>query len=53
MISGDRISTSFAKCDCGHQGPTVGLEITRYADLASGDKIACSGTLDAYVRGET
>ena len=52
VISGDRISASFGKCDCGHQGPTVGHEITRYSDLAGGDKIACSGTLDAYVRGE-
>ncbi|MBU9764775.1 hypothetical protein FR943_13105 [Mycobacterium sp. TNTM28] len=51
VISGDRIDADFGVCDCGHQGPTVGPDITRYADLG-GDKITCSGTIDAYVRGE-
>ncbi|OBH54253.1 hypothetical protein A5682_23960 [Mycobacterium mantenii] len=51
VISGDRISVSFGKCQCGHQGPTVGREITRYADLPGGDKITCAGSIDAYVRG--
>ncbi|OBB33103.1 hypothetical protein A5792_11845 [Mycolicibacterium peregrinum] len=52
VISGDRIDTDFGACECGHQGPTVGPDITRYADLG-GDKITCSGTIDAYVRGES
>ena len=51
VISGDRVSVSFAKCECGHQGPTVGRDITRYADLPGGDKITCAGSIDAYVRG--
>ncbi|MUL80190.1 MULTISPECIES: hypothetical protein [unclassified Mycolicibacterium] len=51
VISGDRIDADFGVCDCSHQGPTVGPDITRYADLG-GDKITCSGTIDAYVRGE-
>jgi hypothetical protein len=51
VISGDRVRVSFAKCDCGHQGPTVGRDITRYADLPGGDKITCAGSIDAYVRG--
>jgi hypothetical protein len=51
VISGDRVSVSFAKCECGHQGPTVGREITRYASLPGGDKITCAGSIDAYVRG--
>ncbi|OMC28376.1 hypothetical protein A5740_19940 [Mycobacterium sp. GA-1841] len=51
VISGDRIDADFGACRCGHQGPTIGPEITRYADLG-GDKITCSGTIDAYVRGE-
>jgi hypothetical protein len=51
VISGDRVSVSYGKCDCGHQGPTVGREITRYADLPGGDKITCAGSIDAYVRG--
>jgi hypothetical protein len=51
VISGDRVSVSFAKCPCGHQGPTLGREITRYSDLPGGDKITCAGSIDAYVRG--
>jgi hypothetical protein len=51
VISGDRVGVSFAKCDCGHQGPTVGRDVTRYADLPGGDKITCAGSIDAYVRG--
>ena len=52
VISGDRISFDLRACSCGHQGPTVGAQIVRYADLESGDKISCAGTIDAYVRGE-
>jgi hypothetical protein len=51
VISGDRVSVSYAKCDCSHQGPTVGRDITRYADVRGGDKITCAGSIDAYVRG--
>lgn len=51
VISGDRVSVNFGKCACGHRGPTVGREITRYADLPGGDKITCAGSIDAYVRG--
>jgi hypothetical protein len=51
VISGDRVDVDFAKCQCGHHGPTIAQEIVRYADLG-GDKISCAGTIDAYVRGE-
>lgn len=51
VISGDRVSVDFRPCACGHQGPTIGQDITRYADLG-GDKISCAGTIDAYIRGE-
>jgi hypothetical protein len=51
VISGDKVSVSFASCQCGHQGPTVGRNIARYADLPGGDKITCAGSIDAYVRG--
>lgn len=51
VISGDRVGVSFGRCACGHQGPTVGREITRFADLPGGDKITCAGSIDAYVRG--
>jgi hypothetical protein len=51
IISGDRIHVRYGKCECGHEGPTVGAEIVRYADLEGGDNISCAGTVDAYVRG--
>ena len=53
VISGDRISVDFGRCDCGHQGPSIRDDISRYSDLPGGDKISCSGTIDAYVRGVT
>ena len=51
MISGDKVNMRFGACDCGHDGPTIGHDIVRYADLGDGDKITCAGTIDAYVRG--
>ena len=51
VISGDKVSVSLGACGCGHQGPTVGRDIARYADLPGGDKITCAGSIDAYVRG--
>jgi hypothetical protein len=53
VISGDKFRASWEPCPCGHAGPTVDPDIKRYADLGNGDKIACSGTIDAYVRGVT
>ena len=53
IISGDKIKAHFGKCACGNHGPTVAPDIQRYSDLISGDKLACSGTIDAYVRGVT
>ena len=51
IISGDKVTMNFGACACGRQGPTVGPEIIRFADLAGGDKISCAGTVDAYIRG--
>ena len=51
VISGDKISIDYSPCACGHKGPTVRDNITRYADLEGDDKIGCAGTVDAYVRG--
>jgi hypothetical protein len=53
VISGDKIRATWEPCACGNRSPSVHEDIQRYADLASGDKIACSGTIDAYVRGVT
>lgn len=51
VISGDKIRVSYERCACGARSPSIHQDIHRYADLAGGDKIACSGTIDAYVRG--
>jgi hypothetical protein len=51
VISGDKIRVSWAPCACGNRSPSVAENIQRYADTAGGDKIACSGNIDAYVRG--
>jgi len=51
VISGDKICVNYGQCECGHQGPTINSDIVRYSDLPGGDKISCSGTIDAYVRG--
>ena len=53
VISGDKVRATWGRCECGRSSPSVADDIQRYADLASGDKIACSGTIDAYVRGVT
>jgi hypothetical protein len=51
VITGDKIRIDYGKCACGHQGPTLAEEVVRYADLPGGDKITCSASIDAYVRG--
>jgi hypothetical protein len=51
VISGDRIHIDFGPCACGHASPSIRDDIARYADLEGDDKIGCSGTVDAYVRG--
>jgi hypothetical protein len=51
VISGDKIRATWAPCACGNRSPSVADDIQRYADTASGDKIACAGTIEAYVRG--
>ena len=51
VISGDRIEVDFSPCACGAQSPSIRDNVIRYSDLQGDDKIACSGTVDAYVRG--
>lgn len=51
IISGDKIEIDFSPCECGARSPSVADTIVRYSDLEGDDKIACSGTVDAYVRG--
>lgn len=51
VISGDQIEVDFRPCACGSPSPSIRDTIARYADIEGDDKIACSGTVDAYVRG--
>jgi hypothetical protein len=51
LITGDRIAVDFGPCACGAASPSIRDNIMRYTDLQGDDKIACSGTIDAYVRG--
>lgn len=51
IISGDKIKVQWDHCACGNRSPSINSDIKRYADTEGGDKIACSGTIDAYVRG--
>jgi hypothetical protein len=51
IISGDRIEIDYRPCECGARSPSIRDNIARYSDIAGDDKIACSGTIDAYVRG--
>jgi hypothetical protein len=51
VISGDHIHVDFGPCACGAGSPSIRHDIYRYADIQGDDKIACSGTVDAYVRG--
>jgi hypothetical protein len=53
VISGDKVRATWEPCACGNRSPSIHEDIQRYADTATGDKIACSGTIDAYVRGVT
>jgi hypothetical protein len=53
VISGDKVRATWAACACGNHSPSMDSDIQRFADMAGGDKIACSGTIDAYVRGVT
>jgi hypothetical protein len=50
-MSGDKVIAEFGTCRCGRPGPTILSEISRFSDLADGDKITCAGTMDVYVRG--
>jgi hypothetical protein len=52
IITGDKISADFNPCPCGRKSPTLDF-ISRYKDLPEGDdKLSCSGTIEAYIRGQ-
>jgi len=51
IITGDRIEVDYGPCACGARSPSIADNIARFKDIEGDDKITCSGTLDAYVRG--
>jgi hypothetical protein len=51
VISGDKIELDYGPCECGARSPSIRDNIARFKDLEGDDKITCSGTVDAYVRG--
>ncbi len=52
VITGDKIQVNFGPCQCGAKSPSIRDSVVRFSELQEGDdKIACSGTVDAYVRG--
>jgi hypothetical protein len=51
VISGDRIEIDYSPCKCGASSPSIRDSVIRYSDIKGDDKIACAGTVDAYVRG--
>jgi hypothetical protein len=53
IISGDRIEIDYGPCTCGAASPSIRDNVVRFSDLEGDDKINCSGTIDAYVRGLT
>jgi len=52
IITGDKVTVDFGVCPCGRPSPSI-LEVQRYSELEGDDKITCSATFDAYVRGLT
>lgn len=50
FISGDRITIHWDEdCGCGWNGPRIGGEVTRFAEMEGGDdKITCAGSQAAY-----
>jgi hypothetical protein len=51
LVGGDKVVADFNPCPCGRKSPTVDF-VSRYSDLPEGDdKLSCSGTIEAYIRG--
>ena len=38
-MSGDKVIAELGTCPCGRSGPTILDDISRFSDLADGDKI--------------
>ncbi len=52
LITGDKVNIDFSgSCPCGRKSLNVLPNISRYSEETGDDKIECSGTIDAYIRG--
>jgi len=52
LITADKVKVDFSgKCGCGRKSIGVLDPILRYDEGVGSDKIQCSGTIDAYIRG--
>lgn len=49
ILSGDEVTVTFGRCDCGREGPVIHDEIRRYSEIEGGDdKITCAGAPEAH-----
>jgi len=53
VVTGDKVTASYAPCPCGRLGPTIEDSVVRYSELSTDgdDKLACGGTIEEYIRG--
>lgn len=52
LVGGDRVTVDFGACQCGRPGPSIEDTVVRYSDLnGEDDKLTCSGSVEAYIRG--
>lgn len=49
ILSGDRVTVTYGRCNCGRDGPFVDDDICRFSEIEGGDdKITCAGAPEAH-----
>jgi hypothetical protein len=49
VLSGDEVTMTFGRCECGRDGPFIAEGIRRYSEIEGGDdKITCAGAPEAH-----
>jgi len=49
VLSGDEVTMTFGRCDCGRDGPFIEDTVRRYGEKEGGDdKITCAGAPEAH-----
>ena len=49
ILSGDKVTVTYGRCECGREGPAIHNDIRRYSELEGGDdKITCAGAPEAH-----